>query len=217
MVEETVIRVALADDHPIVREGLRAMLSMEPAIELVGEAMDGVDAIRVVKEASPDLLLLDLAMPRMGGLDVLREIAGTSVRVVIFAAEISRDAIAAALRLGARGVLLKDAASATVLKCIRCVMAGQQWVGREMVSDLLKALAEHAARPAEAPRNTFRLTPRELQVVSLVVAGYTNRDIAETFQVSIDTVKHHLTNIFDKTGASNRLELALFATHHRLV
>lgn len=210
------IRLGLADDHPIFRQGLRALLQTDPGIEVVGEASDGAEAVRMVREKALDVLLLDLAMPRLSGIEVLREIQDAGVKVVIFAAEVSRGDILAALRLGASGVLLKDSLPALVFKCIRCVMNGEHWVGRGVVGDLLKTVAD-LEKSATGALHGIRLTPREAEVLSLVVGGYTNRDIAEKLKVSTDTVKHHLTNIFDKTGVSNRLELALFAIHHSLV
>ena len=121
-----------------------------------------------------------------------------------------------ALRLGARGVVLKDSAIGLLFKCIRTVMAGEYWVDRESVADLVLYLRQ-APEPRSPAKKTFRLTPRELQVISTVVAGYPNKEIARRFSISEDTVKHHLSSIFDKCGVSNRLELAIFAINHHLV
>jgi two-component system, NarL family, nitrate/nitrite response regulator NarL len=211
--QDATIRVGLADDHPIFRQGLRALLHTEPGIAVVGEASDGDAAVRMVRGQPLDILLLDLSMPRLNGIDVLREIQGARVKSVLFAAEIARGDIVAALRLGARGVLLKDSLPALVFKCIHSVMDGQYWVERDVVGDLLKTVAELE----KGASSRIRLTARESEVLALIAAGCTNRDIAEKFQVSTDTVKHHVTNIFDKTGVSNRVELALFAIHHDLV
>jgi two-component system, NarL family, nitrate/nitrite response regulator NarL len=121
-----------------------------------------------------------------------------------------------ALQLGAAGVVLKTAPPDLLFKSIRAVILGQHWIGRECVSDLVQALRSYAEAPP-APRVRFGLTPRELEITSAVVGGFSNKEIAKKFVLSEDTVKHHLTNIFDKVGASNRLELALFAVHHRLL
>ena len=132
-------------------------------------------------------------------------------------AAIERAQIVEALQLGARGIVLKESATQLLLKSIRSVMAGQYWVGNESVSDLVTTLRDLMVPPREeARKKTFGLTPRELEIISAIVAGYTNKDIAEKFSISEQTVKHHLTNIFDKLGVSNRLELALFAVNHHL-
>jgi two-component system nitrate/nitrite response regulator NarL len=216
--EASAIRILIADDHPIFRDGLRRLLESEPGFCVVGEGADGEQAFKLARQLKPDVLLLDLAMPRMPGLEVLRELASspTPVRTILLTAAIERAQIVEALQLGARGVVLKESATQLLLKSIRVVMAGQYWLGGEGVTDLVQSLRELRAG-IEAPQRPYGLTPRELEIISSIVAGYTNKDIAEKFSISELTVKRHLTNIFDKLGVSSRLELALFAVHHRLI
>jgi len=196
------------------------VLQAEAGFQVVGEAADGEQAVNLARQLKPDILLLDLAMPRRTGLEVLRELAAASspVRTVVLTAAIEPAQVVEALQLGARGIVLKDLAGHLLPKAIRTVMSGQYWVGHGGVSDLVKALRDFMAREEEGARKkTFGLTPRELEIIGAIVSGYTNKDIAQRFAISADTVKRHLTNIFDKLGVSNRLELALFALKHRLV
>jgi DNA-binding NarL/FixJ family response regulator len=212
------IRVVIADDHPIFREGLIKLLETKPDLLVVGAAADGDDAMKLVAELEPDLLLLDLAMPRMGGLVALRELRdkSTRARIILVTAAIDKTEIVTGLQLGAQGVVLKDSASEVLFKSIRAVMAGQYWVGRNRVTDLASTLRELSASAPGPTRKQFGLTPRELEIVGAILGGFSNSDIAAKFSISEKTVKHHLTNIFDKLGVSNRLELALFALHHNL-
>jgi DNA-binding NarL/FixJ family response regulator len=214
-------RILIADDHPIFRDGLRRLLETEPDLKVIGEACDGAEAVRLAKQLKPDILLLDLAMPRHPGLEALREMSSASnqnaVRVILLTAAAEKAQIVEALQLGARGVVLKDSATQLLLKAIHTVMAGEYWVGRESVSNLvqyLRTLVQSSGE--EARQKKFGLTPRELEIVSAVVAGYSNKETAEYFKISEDTVKHHLSNIFDKLGVSTRLELALFAVNQSL-
>jgi len=215
------IRILIADDHPIFRDGLRRLLEAESNLAVIGEACDGDEAIKLTKQLKPDILLLDLAMPRRPGLEALREMSSSggphSVRVILLTAAAEKQQIVEALQLGARGVVLKDSATQLLLKSIETVMSGEYWVGRESVSNLvqyLRTLVQSSSE--EARQRKFGLTPRELEIVSAVVAGYANKEIAEYFKISEDTVKHHLSNIFDKLGVSTRLELALFAVNQSL-
>jgi two-component system, NarL family, nitrate/nitrite response regulator NarL len=215
------VRIVIADDHPIFRDGLRRLLEAETDLRVIGEACDGAEAVKMARQLKPDILLLDLAMPRMPGLEALREMssgsASSSVRVILLTAAAEKKQIVEALQLGARGVVLKDSATQLLLKSIHTVMAGEYWVGRESVSNLVQYLRNLVQSSGEeAKQKKFGLTPRELEIVSAVVAGYSNKEIAEYFKISEDTVKHHLSNIFDKLGVSTRLELALFAVNQAL-
>jgi two-component system nitrate/nitrite response regulator NarL len=214
-----VTRILIADDHPIFRDGLKRLLESEREFKVIGEACDGVDAVKLVRELKPEILLLDLAMPRRAGLEALREMGSEplSVRVILLTAAAEKDQIVEALQLGARGVVLKDSATQILLKSIRAVMNGEYWVGRESVSNLVQYLRGLVDSSSQDPRKKkYGLTPRELEVISAVVAGYANKEIAQHFKISEDTVKHHLSNIFDKVGVSTRLELALFAVNQTL-
>jgi two-component system, NarL family, nitrate/nitrite response regulator NarL len=212
------IRVAVADGQPIFRYGLRKLLEGKPRIELVGEAADGAEAVRLAASERPDVLLLDFSLPP-DGMEVLRQIAAAapSVKIVLMANALEKPQVTTALQFGARGVLQKDAPPALLLRCIERVMVGEYWIGREGVSDLVDTLRTLANEGGAAPSLKRLLTPRELQIVTAVVEGATNKDIAGMLDVREQTVKNHLSAIFDKLGVSNRLELALFAMHHHLL
>lgn len=213
------MRILIADDHPIFRDGLKRLLESEGEFKVIGEACDGVEAVSMARQLVPEVMLLDLAMPRRQGLDTLRELASDpkSVRVILLTAAAEKEQIVEALQLGARGVVLKDSATQILLKSIRAVMNGEYWVGRESVSNLVQYLRTLVSPASAFPqRNKYRLTPRELEIIAAVVAGFANKEIAQHFKISEDTVKHHLSNIFDKVGVSSRLELALFAVNQSL-
>lgn len=215
------IRIVIADGHPVVREGLIRSIEDEDGLEVVGHAGDGVEAVALVRQLDPDILMLDHTVPQLASMEVLRELSrtGTACRVIVMAASLKSDEFLEALQLGAHGIVMKDSAMPLILKSISTVMAGQYWIGRESISDLIGYLRRGPVQstPAEPVKPQFGLTRRELQIVSAVVAAYSNREIAERFSLSEDTVKHHLSNIFDKLGVSNRLEVALFAINHQLV
>src|SRR3979490_827298 len=215
------VRIVIADDHPIFRDGLRRLLEAEPDLKVLGEASDGPEGVKLARQLKPDILLLDLAMPKHPGLEALRDLSSgansSPVRVILLTAAAEKGQIVEALQLGARGVVLKDSATQLLLKAIHAVMAGEYWVGRDSVSNLGQDLRNlMQSTNEESKQKKFGLTPRELEIVSAVVAGYANREIAEYFKISEDTVKHHLSNIFDKLGVSTRLELALFAVNQGL-
>ena len=195
------------------------MLQSDGQMKVVAEAKDGVEALQMVRTLRPDILLLDLAMPKMPGMDALRELTSesTSTRTIVLTGLIDKRQILEALQLGARGVVLKDAVVDHLSACVRAVMQGQYWLEGRPVQNLVQVLRDLSAQTAPPPRKTFGLTTRELQVVSLITEGSTNKYIAQTFGISEETVKRHLTNIFNKLGVGNRLELALFALNHNLL
>jgi DNA-binding NarL/FixJ family response regulator len=216
---QTPIRIVIADDHPLVRDGLRQLFELQPGFVVVGEAADGIEAVGRTQELKPDVLLLDLAMPRMNGLEVLKELAelNKDVRTVLLTAAIEREETVQALRLGARGVVLKESATEMLYKCVRAVMAGEFWVGHERIDDLMRTLRQIERAPGREVPPASRLTPREYEVIAAIVEGASNKDIGRELGLSEQTVKNHLSNIFDKLGVSTRLELALYAVHHRLL
>jgi DNA-binding NarL/FixJ family response regulator len=211
------IRILIADDHPVVRLGVRNLLNGDQ-FTVVGEADDGQRAVELTRQLHPDILLLDLAMPRVPGLEVLRELARAqhAIHVIVLTAQIEKPQLLEALQLGARGILLKDSAPSDLVRAVHAVAAGQYWMGQSAVANLVEVINLLNEQEAPIHRKTFGLTPRELQIVAAVVEGRTNKDIAAKFSIAEDTVKRHLTNIFDKLGTSNRLELALFAINHGL-
>lgn len=212
------IRIVIADDHPVVRIGVRNMLSSD-GFEVVGEANDGDEAITQTLELQPDILLLDVQMPRLPGLEAMRAImhGSPTVKILLLTSTVTTQQIIEALQIGARGIVLKDALSGHLHTAIRTVISGDYWIGGRRVVNLVSALHDLMQQAAPPPRKTYGLTPRELEVVGAIVEGCSNRDIAKQFTLSEETVKRHLSNIFDKTGVSTRLELALFAIAHHLV
>ena len=212
-------QIVIADDQVLFREALGLLLETEPDFRIVGYASDGAEAVALTRSLEPDVLLLDLAMPRLPGLEALRSIASGSlpVRTILLTGAMTPTDVLTALQHGARGIVLKDVAPDVLFASIRAVMAGQYWIHGEAMSDLVAALrASSSATPGAASRR-FDLTPRELEIVQGIVAGQSNKEIAARLGVTEPTIKHHLTSIFDKVGVSNRLELAMFAIHHGLV
>ena len=215
---EPSVRIVIADDHTIFRDGLRRLLEAEPELEVAGEAADGAETVTQTRELKPDILLLDLAMPRMPGMDVLRELStngnGAHTKIIVLTAAVERMEIVQALQFGARGVVMKEAATQLLMKAIRTVMLGQYWIGREAVGDIVEFMRTNPS--GEKPSRNYGLTKREMDILTTIAAGLSNKEIAKKFSLSEDTVKHHLTNIFDKVGVASRLELALFAINNRL-
>jgi two-component system, NarL family, nitrate/nitrite response regulator NarL len=224
MMDEAVtrrVRIVLADDHQMFRDALRLLLDAEPDLVVVGEAGDGEEAVALTLQYEPDILLLDVAMPHANGMKVLQQIAAASkaTRIIMVTGAVEEDELRQALRLGARGFVLKESGAMQLLESIRVVYGGEYFVGRECMADLVSAVRSRGVTiEGKAPRKKadFGLTTRERQIVSAVVNAFQNKEIAEKFAISEKTVKHHLTNIFNKVGVSNRLELALFAVHHHL-
>lgn len=208
------IHVLVVDDHTIFREGLCKLLEAEDDISVVGQAQSGAECLALAGKLKPDVVLLDLMMPDRNGLEVLSALGapGGEVRtIVLTASEDERDYVEA-VRRGARGLVLKQAAAALLLEGIRKVHRGEMWIDQRVAADVLKAISAPAPARGEKPL----LTPREQEIVALVTQGFRNKEIAEKLSISEQTVKNHLHNIFDKVGVSDRLELALYALHHKL-
>jgi len=214
------VRIVIVDDHPIFRDGLRRLLEAEPGFVVAGEASTPLEAVDAVARLHPDLLLLDLTMPGGGGLQTLRSLraerrAAGGTRIILLTAAIEREEQLAVAALGVRGIIMKDSATALLFECLRNVMAGEYWFGSERVRDL-EAAVQRRGGPGR-PVAGGSLTPRELDIVAALVDGATNREIATQFGISPQTVKNHLSVVFEKLGVSNRLELALHVLQHSLL
>ncbi|MCZ2151307.1 MAG: response regulator transcription factor [Bryobacterales bacterium] len=221
--EEKFIRIVIADDHPIVRDGLKKLLTLEDDIKVVGEASDGRQVLELIQEQEPDVLLLDLRMPNLDGLSVLQSLqqTGRKTRVIVLTASEDKNEFVQAMKLGCSGIVLKQTATELIVKSIRKVHAGEIWLDSHTTAAVMRQFASPAdmmgggAANGKA-RERSPLSTREREIVQLVAQGYKNKEMAEKMFISEQTVKNHLHNIFDKLGVSDRLELALYAIHKGL-
>jgi DNA-binding NarL/FixJ family response regulator len=204
------IRLILADDHPIVLDGLAQLFSIEPEFQVEARCRDGEEALREVRTRLPDVLVLDIRMPRRDGLEVLRTIRleGLATRVVLLTAALEEEQLVEALRLGVGGVVLKEMAPHLLLEAVKEVHSGGSWLDKSSVSRVLSKLLQREEGAREAAQV---LTPREIEIVRMVARGLRNRAIGEQLLISEGTVKIHLHNIYQKLGVSGRLELAVYA------
>jgi two-component system nitrate/nitrite response regulator NarL len=227
-------RVLLADEDGLFRSNLRRLLDapasilgevygveLAQRIEVVGEAGTGDEAIQLARGTEADLLIMGLRLPGRPGLAALAEIAvhDAAPRIVLLSVDITRSELAEAIRLGVRGVVLKNASAQLLLEAIRWVLEGRCWIDHALITDIIETARPLIQSSPEAARlgGRARLTKREREVLGLIVAGYANKEIARASSVTEDSIKHHLTRIYEKLGVSNRVELATFATAHHLL
>jgi len=208
------IRVLVAEDHPIVREGLRTLIASEPGMALVGEAADGIEAVAKARALRPDVILMDLMMPRMSGLEAIGEIkAGQpEVSILVLTSFAEEDKIFPAIRAGALGYLLKDSSPEQLLRAIRDVHRGEPSLHPTIALKMIREL-DH---PASQERSASPLTDREIQVLKLVAQGLTNQEIADRLVISEWTVRTHVRNILGKLHLANRTQATLYALREGL-
>ena len=222
------IRIVVADDHPIFRDGLCKLLALEEDFEVVAQASDGRQVLEVLQQLEPDILLLDLKMPGLDGLATLQRLqaARNKTRVIVLTASDDKNEFVQAMKLGTSGIVLKQTATELLIKSIRKVHAGEIWLDSHTTAAVIRqfvAAEEQQVAPPPPPlqatqrdRERSPLSQREREIVALVAQGIKNKEMAEKMFISEQTVKNHLHNIFDKLGVSDRLELALYAIHNNL-
>ncbi len=212
------IRVIVADDHPVVRIGVRNVLAAHGHFSVVAEAENGLQAVAHSLQLFPDVLLLDVQMPNTSGFDTLRQVAAGSpkTRVVLLTGSIEAESLAEAFNAGARGIVLKGALTEQIASALLAVFDGGYWAQGRRIDHLAGVLGELRSQSRKESNDRFNLTRRELEVIGLIVKGYSNRDIAKQFNLSEETVKRHLSNTFEKLNISTRLELAIFAIANKL-
>jgi two-component system, NarL family, nitrate/nitrite response regulator NarL len=207
------VRIVLADDHPVVLSGLKALIQSEPWFEVVAACDDGVSALRAIRRLGPELAVLDVRMPGLTGIDVVIALKGerSATRAVLLTASATDEQILAAVSMGVAGLLMKDTAADQLLQCLRAVAEGRPWLSPELVH---AAQLRNAQRQDDASRWEAALTARERQLVQLVAEGLSNKLIARELGVSDGTVKIHLYNVYRKLGVGNRTTLAAMAFRH---
>lgn len=217
------IRVLIADGHPIVLAGLRSVLADRPGIQIVGEANDGMEAIEKTVELAPDVVLMDLKLPKVDGMTVLRSLhaRAPNSKVILFASSENKEEFVEAMKLGCSGVLPRDTPAHLVEKSVVKVHAGEIWLDSNTTAAVIRHFSSPAELNASQPngkpsRERSQLSQREREIIILIAQGYKNKEIAEKMFITEQTVKNHLHNVFDKLGVSDRLELALYAIHNSL-
>jgi DNA-binding NarL/FixJ family response regulator len=211
------IRVILADDHAVLRDGLRLLLEMQPDIDVVGDAADGREAVQKVNELRPDVVILDIVMPELNGIEAARQILqdSASVHIIILSMNSNSEHVFRALQTGAQGYLLKASAGSEVVEAIRTVYAGQRFLSRDISDKMIDAYI-HQRETTETDNPLAKLSPRELEVLQLAVEGKSNTDIAATLGLSHDTVKTYRKRIMKKLGLKDLPSLVKFAILHGL-
>jgi NarL family two-component system response regulator LiaR len=211
---QTPIRILIADDHAVVREGLRALIEAKPDMELVGEAEDGVEAVLMARSLKPDVILLDLLMPRMDGIEAIGEIRQENphARILILTSFAADDKVFPAIKAGAAGYLLKDSSSQALIQAIREVYQGKS----SLHPTIARKLIREFNRPSPAAPAENLLTEREVAVLKLIAGGLSNQEIADTLVISERTVSSHVSNILEKLHLANRTQAAVYALREGL-
>jgi two-component system response regulator NreC len=209
-------RILVADDHGVLRAGLRALLNAEPDFEVVGEAADGQAAVRLAEELHPDVALLDLSMPGMDGIQVTRQLKQTlpDTRTLILTFHEDESLPREAIKAGASGYIVKRAAESELISAIHAVCSGSLYVHPTVTRALLKEVSP-ALVSDETPSEP--LSPREMEVLRLIAQGHTNRQVAEALHLSVRTIESHRANLMSKLGLSSRAELVRYALEHDLL
>ncbi len=210
------IKVLIADDHAIVRTGLRALIHSEATMELVGEATGGYEAIDMVEKMRPNVLVLDLSMPDLDGISVTKKIRQQipDLRILILTIHEDEALLRAALRAGAEGYILKHAAEAELISAIHTILRGDLYVDPSMVR---KLLSDEVSPAITCQKPAVALTPRETEVLKLIVQGYTNRQIGEELSISVRTAESHRANLSEKLGLHSRVDLVRYAREHGFI
>ncbi len=213
--DEKQIRVLMADDHPLVRDGIRSLLKTQPDIELVGEAADGVEAVALARELQPDIILLDLVMPKMDGLEALARIKAEDpeARVLVVTSFADDEKVFPAIKGGALGYILKEAPPLMLAQAIRDVCSGELWLHPTIAR---KVIGELNRPPKNRPPTAEPLTQRELEVLKLIARGLSNQEIAQELVLSAATVSYHVSHILSKLHLANRTQAALYALREGL-
>ncbi len=209
-------KILIADDHAIVRTGLRTLLQSEPSFDLVGEASGGYEAIDLMAETSPDILLLDISMPDLDGIAVTKKLKPKypDLRILILTIHEDKALVREAIKAGASGYILKRAAESELVSAISVLMRGDMYVDHALLRTLVE---EPEEEPTGDRRQVEALTPREQDVLGLIVLGYTNRQIGEELSISVRTVEGHRANLSDKIGSRSRADLVRYAREHDLI
>jgi len=211
-------KIVLAEDHTILREGLRSLLSSSQDFEVIGEAADGREAIRSVEKLKPDLILIDLSMPRMNGMEAIREIRRVSkeVKILVLTVHKSEEYVLATFKAGADGYVLKDATHQELLMAIKSVLKGRNYISPEISEKVLEGYLEGRKR-LKSQTSWETLTPREREILKLIAEGYKNKEIAEELCISVKTVEKHRSNLMEKLNLHNAQALTAFAIEKGLV
>lgn len=211
-------RIVIAEDHTILREGLKALLSSEPLLEIAGEAADGLEAIRKVQELKPDLILLDLTMPRMNGIEAIREIKRESpnTRVLVLTVHKTEEYVLASLRAGADGYALKDSTHAELSAAIAAVLSGHNYLSPKISGKVISGYLD-GKKGIKEKSSLESLTQREREVLKLIAEDYKNREIADCLCISLKTVEKHRDNLMKKLDLHSAAALTAFAMEHGLI